>query len=178
MLYSRNDKENSKELLAPIFGTREEDREIPKYVLGKSPIEPRIAYRLVKDELLDEGNARQNLATFCQTYMEDEATKLMSETLEKNAIDKSEYPRTAELENRCVNMIADLWNAPKDQKYIGTSTVGSSEACMLGGMAMKFSWRKRAEKLGLDLNKQKPNLIISSGYQVCWENFVFIGTLK
>ncbi|MDT2011075.1 glutamate decarboxylase [Carnobacterium divergens] len=171
MLYSRNDKENSKELLAPIFGTREEDREIPKYVLGKSPIEPRIAYRLVKDELLDEGNARQNLATFCQTYMEDEATKLMSETLEKNAIDKSEYPRTAELENRCVNMIADLWNAPKDQKYIGTSTVGSSEACMLGGMAMKFSWRKRAEKLGLDLNKQKPNLIISSGYQVCWEKF-------
>ncbi|MPQ21597.1 glutamate decarboxylase [Carnobacterium divergens] len=171
MLYSRNDKENSKELLAPIFGTREEDREIPKYVLGKSPIEPRIAYRLVIDELLDEGNARQNLATFCQTYMEDEATKLMSETLEKNAIDKSEYPRTAELENRCVNMIADLWNAPKDQKYIGTSTVGSSEACMLGGMAMKFSWRKRAEKLGLDLNKQKPNLIISSGYQVCWEKF-------
>ncbi|TFJ38806.1 glutamate decarboxylase [Carnobacterium divergens] len=171
MLYSRNDKENSKELIAPIFGTREEDREIPKYVLGKSPIEPRIAYRLVKDELLDEGNARQNLATFCQTYMEDEATKLMSETLEKNAIDKSEYPRTAELENRCVNMIADLWNAPKDQKYIGTSTVGSSEACMLGGMAMKFSWRKRAEKLGLDLNKQKPNLIISSGYQVCWEKF-------
>lgn len=171
MLYSRNDKENSKELLAPIFGTREEDREIPKYVLGKSPIEPRIAYRLVKDELLDEGNARQNLATFCQTYMEDEATKLMSETLEKNAIDKSEYPRTAELENRCVNMIADLWNAPKDQKYIGTSTVGSSEACMLGGMAMKFSWRKRAEKLGLDLSKQKPNLIISSGYQVCWEKF-------
>ncbi len=104
--------------------------------------------------------------------MEDEATKLMSETLEKNAIDKSEYPRTAELENRCVNIIADLWHAPKNQKFMGTSTIGSSEACMLGGMAMKFAWRKRAEKLGLDIYAQKPNLVISSGYQVCWEKIL------
>lgn len=148
MLYS---KENKESYLEPVFGSSAEDRDIPKYTLGKEPLEPRIAYRLVKDELLDEGSARQNLATFCQTYMEDEATKLMSETLEKNAIDKSEYPRTAELENRCVNIIADLWHAPKDQKFMGTSTIGSSEACMLGGMAMKFAWRKRAEKLGLDI---------------------------
>lgn len=107
MLYS---KENKESYLEPVFGSSAEDRDIPKYTLGKEPLEPRIAYRLVKDELLDEGSARQNLATFCQTYMEDEATKLMSETLEKNAIDKSEYPRTAELENRCVNIIADLWH--------------------------------------------------------------------
>ncbi|EDO0010152.1 glutamate decarboxylase, partial [Listeria monocytogenes] len=168
MLYS---KENKESYLEPVFGSSAEDRDIPKYTLGKEPLEPRIAYRLVKDELLDEGSARQNLATFCQTYMEDEATKLMSETLEKNAIDKSEYPRTAELENRCVNIIAGLWHAPKDQKFMGTSTIGSSEACMLGGMAMKFAWRKRAEKLGLDIYAQKPNLVISSGYQVCWEKF-------
>ena len=79
----------------------------------------------------------------------------MAETLEKNAIDKSEYPRTTEIENRCVNILADLWHAPKDGNYLGTSTVGSSEACMLGGLAMKFAWRKRAEKLGLDLNAHK-----------------------
>ncbi|WP_300350500.1 glutamate decarboxylase, partial [Clostridium sp.] len=127
--------------------------------------------RLIKDDLLDEGNARQNLATFCQTYMDDEAVKLMSETLEKNAIDKSEYPETAELENRCVNMIADLWNVPEGNKYMGTSTVGSSEACMLGGMAMKFHWRNRAKALGMDMTNRKPNLVISSGYQVCWEKF-------
>ena len=84
--------------------------------------------------------------------MEPEAVKLMSQTLEKNAIDKSEYPRTTEIENRCVNMIADLWNASENEQFMGTSTIGSSEACMLGGMAMKFSWRKRAEKLGLDIN--------------------------
>ena len=68
-------------------------------------------------------------------------------------------------------MIADLWNASEKEKFMGTSTIGSSEACMLGGMAMKFSWRKRAEKLGLDINAKKPNLVISSGYQVCWEKF-------
>lgn len=171
MLYSRKINTYKNQLVEPIFGTLEENQDIPKYSLGTNPVEPRVAYRLVKDELLDEGNARQNLATFCQTYMEEEATQLMAETLEKNAIDKSEYPRTAELENRCVNILADLWNAPTDFNFMGTSTVGSSEACMLGGMAMKFRWRNQAEKLGLDIAAKKPNLVISSGYQVCWEKF-------
>ena len=85
-----------------------------------------------------------NMATFCQTHMEKAATELMAETLDKNAIDKSEYPQTAELENRCVNILADLWHAPKNSEYLGTSTVGSSEACMLAGMAMKFRWRNQA----------------------------------
>ena len=95
---------------------------------------------MVKDQLLDEGNARLNQTTICQTYMEPEAVKLMSETFDKNAIDKPEYPRTAEIENRCVNIIADLWHAPKDEEFIGTSTVGSSGACVLGGMAVGFCW--------------------------------------
>jgi glutamate decarboxylase len=132
---------------------------------------PHEAYRMVMDELLDEGNARQNLATFCQTYMEDEAVRLISQTLAKNAIDKSEYPRTAEIETRCVAMIANLWNAPAAMKHIGTSTVGSSEACMLGGMALKFRWRKLAQAAGIDVKAKNPNLVISSGYQVCWEKF-------
>jgi glutamate decarboxylase len=92
-------------------------------------------------------------------------------TLEKNAIDKSEYPRTAEIEKRWVNMIADLWNAGAGEKYTGTSTIGSSEACMLGGMAMKFLWREKAKKANIDIAIKKPNLVISSGYQVCWEKF-------
>lgn len=171
MLYGKEDQAKKNDYLEPIFGTGAEEQEIPKYKLGKNTIEPRVAYRLVKDEFLDEGNARQNLATFCQTYMEDEAALLMAETLEKNAIDKSEYPRTAELENRCVNILADLWNAPKEKSYTGTSTVGSSEACMLAGMAMKFRWRNQAKKLGLDIQAASPNLVISSGYQVCWEKF-------
>lgn len=144
--------------------------EIPKYSLRKEPVEASVTSRLIKNELLDEGNTRLNLATFCSTFMEDEAIKLMFETLEKNAIDKSEYPSTIELENRCVNIIANLWKAP-EKGFIGTSTVGSSEASMLAGLAMKFRWRNRAKQLGLDITKRKPNLVISSGYQVCWEKF-------
>lgn len=155
---------------APILGVNK-NMKVATEKISKDPINPRNAYMLVKDELLNEGNARQNLATFCQTYMIDEASKLMSESMDKNAIDKSEYPRTAELEKRCVSIIADLWNANPDEKFIGTSTVGSSEACMLGGMAMKFSWRKMAKEYNIDINAKKPNLVISSGYQVCWEKF-------
>lgn len=110
--------------------------------------------------------------------MESEAVKLMSQTLEKNVIDKSEYPRTIEIEKRRVNIIADLWNASENEQFMGTSTIGSSEACMLGGAAMKFSWRKRAEKLGLDIKAKKTNLVNSSGHQVCWENSAYIGILK
>ena len=171
MLFTKENRIGNDTYRTPVFGSLEEDVDLPKYKLAKEPVEPRIAYRLVKDQLMDEGNARLNLATFCQTYMEDEATKLMSETLEKNAIDKSEYPQTTELENRCVNIIADLWHAPENMNYLGTSTVGSSEACMLGGMAMKFRWRNRAKALGMDVNNRKPNLVVSSGFQVCWEKF-------
>ncbi len=171
MLFERKEQKESERFLQPIFGTKAEGQDIPKYRLSKAPLEPRVAYRLVKDELLDEGVARQNLATFCQTYMEEEATRLMGETLEKNAIDKSEYPRTAELESRCVHILADLWNAPPQEHFMGTSTVGSSEACMLGGMAMKFRWRKRAAAAGIDIKAKNPNLVISSGFQVCWEKF-------
>ena len=171
MLFTKENRIGNDTYRTPVFGSLEEDVDLPKYKLAKEPVEPRIAYRLVKDQLMDEGNARLNLATFCQTYMEDEATKLMSETLEKNAIDKSEYPQTTELENRCVNIIADLWHAPENMNYLGTSSVGSSEACMLGGMAMKFRWRNRAKALGMDVNNRKPNLVVSSGFQVCWEKF-------
>ena len=169
MLFGKN--ELGSQFETPIFGTVESNESIPKYGLAKKSIAPQVAYRLIKDDLLDEGNARQNLCTFCQTYMDDEAVKLMAETLEKNAIDKSEYPQTTDLENRCVNILADLWHAPKDESFMGTSTVGSSEACMLGGMAMKFRWRNRAKALGMDVTSRKPNLVISSGYQVCWEKF-------
>ena len=112
MLFGKN--ELGSQFETPIFGTVESNEPIPKYKLAKKSIAPQVAYRLIKYYLLDEGNARQNLATFCQTYMDDEAVKLMSETLEKNAIDKSEYPQTTDMENRCVNILADLWHAPKE----------------------------------------------------------------
>lgn len=144
------------------------DTQCPKNHLNDDSIPAEITYRLIKDEMLGESGTRQNLATFCQTYMEPEAERLMTEFMAVNAIDKSEYPRMTELENRCVNILADLWHANPNIS-IGTSTVGSSEACMLAGMAMKFKWRQQAEALGL--TQKRPNLVISAGYQVCWEKF-------
>ncbi|MDO4551885.1 MAG: glutamate decarboxylase [Planctomycetia bacterium] len=147
--------------------------EIPKISLSEKRIDSRAAFLVVQDELIDERKARQNLATFCQTSMEEEAVRLMTETLQKNSIDKFEYPRTAELEQRCVNILADLWNVPPKNCFLGTSTIGSSEACMLGALAMKFRWQKKMEaEYGTHfITRKKPNLVISSGFQVCWKKF-------
>ena len=95
------------------------------------------------DELMLDGNSRQNLATFCQTWAEPEIHKLMNECIDKNMIDKDEYPQTAEIEARCVHMLADLWNSPEAANTVGCSTTGSSEAAMLGGMAMKHRWEAK-----------------------------------
>ena len=170
MLYGEKNKEKLRSM-AFGYGTKEEGSVIPKYSLNEESIDPDAARSLIENQLLDEGNSRLNMATFCQTYMEEQAVELMSNTLAKNAIDKSEYPQTAELENRCVNILANLWNAPKGADYLGTSTVGSSEACMLAGMAMKFRWRNQAIRKGVNVRARKPNLIMSSAYQICWEKF-------
>ena len=93
------------------IGQKKHELEIPKYKLHKLSMPSEAAKGLIESLLLDEGNSRMNMATFCQTHMEKAATELMAETLDKNAIDKSEYPQTAELENRCVNILADLKEA-------------------------------------------------------------------
>jgi len=149
--------------------------ELPTTKLIEATIPSADAYDIIMDELMNEGNARLNLATFCQTKMEDEAIKLIASTLDKNAIDKSEYPKTTEIENRCVAILANLWNHDGETNFIGTSTIGSSEACMLGGLALKFKWRRNIAKLEksgvLKREVRKPNLVISSALQVCWEKF-------
>ena len=122
--------------------------------------------QLLTQELLLDGNSKQNLATFCQTYQSASAMELMALGVDKNLIDKDEYPQTAEVERRCVSMMADLWNAPGEA--IGCSTIGSSEASMLGGMAAKWRWRKRRQDQGLSTDK--PNMVCGS-VQICWKKF-------
>jgi glutamate decarboxylase len=95
--------------------------------------------------------------------------RLMFETAEKNMIDKDEYPQTAEIESRCVNILADLWNSPEGGNATGCSTTGSSEACLLSGMALKWHWRKRMADAGKPTDK--PNLVMGANVQVCWEKF-------
>jgi glutamate decarboxylase len=152
----------------PIFGTRELASPLPKYRFPQGENRPEDIYQLVSDELYLDGNARQNLATFCQTWQEPEVQELMNLAIGKNMIDKTEYPQTAEIEQRCVHMLADLWNAPEAATTVGTSTVGSSEACMLGGMAAKWRWKARRKALGKPTDK--PNLVCGP-VQVCWDKF-------
>ena len=157
---------------SPIFGTVASDEGMPTTRFNEMPVQPAVASEMIREYLSTEGNAHQNLCTFVQTYMEPEAVALMAETLEKNAIDKDEYPMTADLENRCVQMLASLWRASPSEQPMGTSTVGSSEACMLGGLAMLFRWKELARKAGISVySETRPNLVISAGYQVCWEKF-------
>ena len=116
-----------------------------------------------------DGNARLNTATFVSTWMEDQARLLMAEAVDKNMIDKDEYPQTAELERRCVNMLADLWHAQDREEAMGCSTVGSSEAAMLAGLALKWRWRERMRKVGK--RTDKPNMVTGANVQICWEKF-------
>ncbi|MEG0795187.1 MAG: glutamate decarboxylase [Odoribacter sp.] len=153
----------------PIFGTSEESRVAPKYEMPKLSMPGEVAYQLVHDEAMLDGNSRLNLATFVSTWMDDYARKIMIENMDKNMIDKTEYPQTAEIERRCVNMLAKLWNTPEKPYCTGTSTVGSSEACMLGGISALKRWQKRRRAKGLPTNK--PNFVISSCMQVVWEKF-------
>ncbi|MFI7531933.1 glutamate decarboxylase [Streptosporangium sp. NPDC049376] len=144
------------------------ERPLPKRRLPDSPAEPRAVYDLVSSELLLDGNSAQNLATFCTTWSDEETHRLMDLCLGKNMIDKDEYPQTAEIESRCVHILADLWNSPDGMGTMGCSTTGSSEAAMLGGLALKWRWRRRRQEDGKPADR--PNLVCGP-VQVCWEKF-------
>jgi len=161
-------KEEIPDLDDQVFGTSFLPHPLPKYRMPRQESDPNAAYQLVHDELLLDGNSRQNVATFCQTWLEPEIRKLMDECIDKNMIDKDEYPQMAELESRCVHMIADLWNSPDAANTLGCSTTGSSEAAMLGGLALKTRWRKKRQQAGKAASK--PNLICGP-VQICWHKF-------
>jgi glutamate decarboxylase len=140
-------------------------RSMPEHGLGEQ-----MSYELISSELLLDGQARLNLATFVTTWMPSLAAKLMDETADKNMIDKDEYPQTAEIEARCVNIIADLWHADETEHATGCSTTGSSEAAMLCGLALKWRWRERMKAAGKPTDR--PNLVTGANVQVCWEKFM------
>ncbi|CAG8539535.1 9443_t:CDS:10, partial [Ambispora leptoticha] len=153
-----------------IYGTRWSTEPIPRYELPEDEMPPKCAYKFIKDELALDGNPLLNLASFVTTYMEEEAEKLMAENLSKNFIDYEEYPISVELQNRCVNIISRLFNAPLDDpnaEAMGVSTVGSSEAIILAVLAMKKRWQLK--RLAEGKSTEKPNLIMGANVQVCWE---------
>ncbi|GAA5110077.1 glutamate decarboxylase [Pseudonocardia adelaidensis] len=154
----------------PMFARSGEVAAVPRHRLPDGPMDPATAYQIVHDHLMLDGNARLNLATFVTTWMEPEADRLMAECLDKNMIDKDEYPQTAELEARCVNMLAALWHAPTNgSPALGCSTIGSSEAAMFAGLALKRRWQQRRRAAGADT--ARPNLVMGINVQVCWDKF-------
>jgi len=153
----------------PAYAGRLSHVPVPKNRMPEEMASAEAVYRLIHDELLLDGSSRLNMATFVTTWMEPEAETLMAESFDKNMIDKDEYPQTAEIERRCVNIVADLFNAPAGGDAVGVSTVGSSEAVMLGGLAMKWRWRQRREATGQSTDK--PNMVMGSNVQVVWEKF-------
>ncbi|KAJ3021707.1 hypothetical protein HKX48_007993 [Thoreauomyces humboldtii] len=152
-----------------VYGSSYSREPIPRFEMPEGEMPPRTAYQFIKDELALDGNPVLNLATFVTTYMEPEADKLIAENVSKNFIDAEEYPMSAELQNRCVNMIARLFNAPvgKNGNALGVSTIGSSEAIMLATLALKRKWQIRRKDAGK--STEKPNIVMGSNVQVCWE---------
>ncbi len=167
MLHQK-DNSSLQELIAPTYGSDFTANTLPKYEMRDGDMPPRDAYRLIHDELLLDGNSRQNLATFCTTFVEPEAQQLMTDCIDKNMVDKDEYPQTAEIESRCVHILAELWHAPDGETTLGCSTTGSSEAAMLCGMAMKWNWRAKMKAAGKP--SDKPNMICGP-VQICWHKF-------
>jgi glutamate decarboxylase len=156
--------------LAPIYSARDLSHDLPRFELPEEPSEPRVVAQLIRDELNLDGNAALNLASFVTTWMEPEAEALMNLTLSKNFVDAEEYPQTAALADRCVNIIANLFNAPAsdDTTATGTATVGSSEAIHLAGLAMKWRWKQQRCPHASSVT---PNLVMGANVQVCWEKF-------
>jgi glutamate decarboxylase len=152
---------------AVLFGNRFATQEVPSREfpeIGMTPVE---AMRLVAEDLILEGDPARNLATFVTTWMEPEAQRIIAENLHRNFIDHAEYPRTAEIEQRCIRMLADFSHAPGGAA--GPRTQGSSEAIMLGGLSLKWNWRKRREAAGE--STANPNLVFGGDVHVVWEKF-------
>ena len=152
---------------AVLFGNRFATREVPSRTFPDAGMTAVEAMRLVAEDLALEGDPARNLATFVTTWMEPEAQRIIADNLHRNFIDHAEYPRTAEIEQRCIRMIADLFHAPGETT--GARTQGSSEAIMLGALSLKWNWRTRRQAAGEPTTT--PNLVFGGDVHVVWEKF-------
>src|SRR5947209_19578697 len=152
---------------AALFGGRFVTQEVPSREFPDQGMPADDAMGLVFADLAIEGDPARNLATFVTTQMEPQAQRIIAENLHRNFIDHAEYPRTAEIEQRCIRMIADLFHAPGETT--GARTQGSSEAIMLGALALKWKWRARREAAGKPTDR--PNLVFGGDVHVVWEKF-------
>lgn len=163
-----NDRGDSANL-SPMYASRELNQPIPRYELPDFQTPASIVSQLITDELNLDGNPSLNLASFVTTWMDPEAKELMAATVSKNFVDADEYPQSAEIHDRCVNIVARLFNAPASEQAVGCATVGSSEAIHLAGLALKWRWKAKMSASGKPTDK--PNIVMGHNVQVCWEKF-------
>ena len=164
------DKDTNRDDGSIIFGSSQMREPAPAEFIPKHGTPAETAYQIVKDETFPQTQPRLNLATFVTTYMDDYGTRLMNEAVGVNYIDETEYPRVAVMCGRCINMVANMWNTPEKGDWkTGALGIGSSEACMLGGVAAWLRWRERRKSEGKPYDK--PNLVMSTAYQIVWEKF-------
>jgi glutamate decarboxylase len=152
---------------AMLYGSRFLTEDAPADDFPDAGMSALDAMRLVDEELVLEGDPNRNLATFVTTWMEPEAQRLIAENLYRNFIDHAEYPISAEIEQRCIRMLADLYHAPGETT--GARTQGSSEAIMLGALSLKWKWKQRREAEAKAVDK--PNLVFGGDVHVVWEKF-------
>jgi len=165
----KNTTKDGEEVISTTYANRFFTKPVSRYAISEEGMNADVVYQLIHDELNIDGNPALNMASFVTTWMEPQAEKLIMETLNKNLVDQDEYPQTGMIQERVVNMLARLFHAPENKEYVGTATIGSSEAIMLGLLAHKWSWRKRMKEQGK--NTQNPNLVIGADVHVVWEKF-------
>ena len=153
----------------PIHGRRGFREHFERTVFPKSGMPADEAYELLNTALMLDGRETLNLASFVTTWMEPQAEKLIHESLRKNHIDHEEYPAASLVEEACVHMLGDLFNAPDPAEVVGVGTIGSSEAIMLGLLAHKRAWRHRREAAGQPFDK--PNVVFGAETHVVWDKF-------
>jgi len=165
----KNSHHDTKTELHFAYADRHMEERVPKYAIPENGVDARVAYQIIHDELQLDGNPALNLASFVTTWMEPEAETLLHETANKNIVDQDEYPQTEEIHQRVVSMMGRMFNAPADKDPVGTCTIGSSEAIMLGLLAHKWTWKKRRQAEGKPTDK--PNVVFSADVHTCWEKF-------
>lgn len=142
---------------------------VPKYKIPDNSLSGDLVVKYMSEELTLDGVPNLNLASFVNTDVDEHAMKLITNNIVKNLADNDEYPLLIEYQQRCISILANLWNAPASQDAVGTATTGSSEAIMLAGLAMKKRWQEKRKKAGK--STENPNILMASVAQVALEKF-------
>jgi glutamate decarboxylase len=146
------------------------NEDVPKLAFPEEGMAARAAQAIVDSEAWTDANPMLNLSSFVTTYVEPESREVMARNFTKNYIDHDMYPQLFAMEGRMVRWLHNLWNGPAGADPYGTATVGSSEACMLGGLAHKWNWRQAREKAGKDASR--PNIVTGGNVQIVWKKFM------